>query len=116
MNNLLLVLAVLLLASSQVLQKLAASRRLGGAKTPKQWLRALVSWELVGAIATIVAGTLLWLEVLYRMDVSRAFPALSFGTVAVVAASRFWLGEQVSLRRWGGVLLITAGIALVASS
>jgi drug/metabolite transporter (DMT)-like permease len=116
MNNALLLLAVLLLASSQVLQKLAASRRLDGARTPRDLLRALVSWELLGAIVTIVAGTLLWLDVLYRMDVSRAFPVLSFGTVAVVAASRFWLGEQVSLRRWGGVLLITVGIALVASS
>ena len=116
MSNALLLLAVLLLASSQVLQKLAASRRLDGARTAAQLLRALLSWELVGAVVTIVAGTLLWLEVLYRMDVSRAFPALSFGTVAVVAASRFWLGEQVSPRRWAGVVLITVGIALVASS
>ena len=116
MNNVLLVLAVLLLASSQILQKLAAARRLEGVRTPKQLLRALASWELFGAVVTIVAGTLLWLEVLYRMDVSRAFPVLSFGTVAVVAASRLWLGEHVSLRRWGGVVLITVGIALVAST
>jgi drug/metabolite transporter (DMT)-like permease len=116
MNNVLLALAALLLATSQILQKLAAARRLRGARTPGQWLHALVSWELVGAIVTIVAGTLLWLEVLYRMDVSRAFPILSFGTVAVVAASRIWLGEHVSLRRWAGVVLITVGIALVAST
>src|SRR5262245_60052117 len=115
-NNALLVLAVLLLASSQILQKLAASRRLDGARTPKQWLRALMSWELLGAIATIATGTVLWLAVLYRMDVSRAFPILSFGTVAVVAASRFMLGERVSMRRWGGVVLIAVGIALVAST
>ena len=80
------------------------------------WLRALLSSELIGALVTIAAGTALWLGVLYRMDVSRAFPVLSFGTVAVVAASRFLLGEQVSLRRWAGVVLITLGIAMVASS
>ena len=116
MNNLLLLLAVLLLAASQVLQKLGAARRLAGTSTPGAWLRALASWELLGAIVTIAAGTALWLAVLYRMDVSRAFPVLSLGTVAVVAASRLWLGEQVPLRRWGGVVLIALGIALVASS
>ncbi len=116
MNNALLLLAVLLLAGSQILQKLGAARRLTGTRTPREWLGALLSPELIGAIVTIAAGTLLWLTVLYRMDVSRAFPFLSFGTVAVVAASRIWLGEHVSARRWTGVALIAVGIALVAST
>ncbi len=116
MNNALLLLAVLLLAGSQILQKVGASRRLQGTRTPREWLRALASPELVGAVLTIAAGTVLWLTVLYRMDVSRAFPFLSLGTVAVVAASRIWLGEHVSPRRWAGVALIAAGIALVAST
>jgi drug/metabolite transporter (DMT)-like permease len=116
MNNALLLLAVLLLAGSQILQKVGAARRLTGTRTPREWLRALLSPELIGAIVAIAAGTLLWLTVLYRMDVSRAFPFLSLGTVAVVAASRIWLGEQVSIRRWSGVLLIAVGIALVAST
>lgn len=116
MSHALLLLAVLLLAGSQILQKLGASRRLHGTRRPSEWLRALLSPELIGAVVTIAAGTALWLTVLYRMDVSRAFPFLSFGTVAVVAASRLWLGEHVSARRWAGVALIAAGIALVAST
>ena len=116
MNDALLLLAVLLLAGSQILQKLGAARRLKGRRTPREWLRALLSPELIGAIVTIMAGTLLWLTVLYRMDVSRAFPFLSLGTVAVVAASRLWLGEHVSARRWTGVVMIAVGIALVAST
>jgi drug/metabolite transporter (DMT)-like permease len=116
MNDALLLLAVLLLAGSQILQKLGAARRLQGTHTPREWLRALLSPELIGAVVTIVAGTALWLTVLYRMDVSRAFPFLSLGTVAVVAASRIWLGEHVSARRWAGVALIAVGIALVAST
>ena len=116
MNNALLLLAVLLLAGSQILQKVGAARRLKGTHTPREWLRAMMSPELVGAALTIVAGTVLWLTVLYRMDVSRAFPFLSLGTVAVVAASRIWLGEHVPIRRWTGVLLIAVGIALVAST
>jgi len=116
MNDTLLLLAVVLLASSQILQKLGAARRLHGTRTPREWLRALRSPELIGAVVTIAAGTALWLTVLYRMDVSRAFPFLSLGTVAVVAASRLWLGEHVSARRWAGVVIIAVGIALVAGT
>lgn len=116
MNDALLLLAVALLGSSQVLQKLGAARRLSGRRRPREWIAALFSPELLGAGISIVAGTVLWLLVLYRMDVSRAFPFLSLGTVLVVAASRFLLGEPVPVSRWLGVALIAGGIALVAST
>jgi drug/metabolite transporter (DMT)-like permease len=116
LSNLLLLLAVVLLSTSQVLQKVGAARRLAGRQRPSEWLAALFSPELLAAIVCIVAGTALWLAVLYRMDVSRAFPFLSLTTVIVMVASRFLLREPVSLRRWAGVLLIAGGIALVAST
>jgi drug/metabolite transporter (DMT)-like permease len=116
LSNLLLALAVVLLSTSQVLQKVGAARRLVGKSKPSEWLAALFSPELLAAIACIVAGTALWLAVLYRMDVSRAFPFLSLTTVLVMAASRFLLREPVSVHRWTGVALIAAGIALVAST
>ncbi len=116
MNTALLLLAVTLLGSSQVLQKVGAARRLAGRRRPVEWAAALFSPELLGAILCILAGTALWLLVLYRMDVSRAFPFLSLGTVLVVGASRIFLGEPVPPRRWLGVALIALGIALVAST
>jgi drug/metabolite transporter (DMT)-like permease len=116
MNDALLLIAVVLLGTSQVLQKVGSARRLAGRRNPHEWLLALLSPELLGAIAALLVGTVLWLTVLYRMDVSRAFPFLSLGTVGVVAASRLWLGEHVSWRRWLGVGLIAVGIALVAST
>ena len=116
MNDVLLLLAVALLSVSQVLQKVGAARRLAGRHTPQQWLAALRSPELLGAAVAIVAGTALWLVVLYRMDVSRAFPLLSLGSVVVVVVSRFYLKERVSAYRWVGVTLIAVGIALVAST
>ena len=116
MNSVLLLLAVALLSTSQVLQKIGAARRLAGRRSPWQWLAALFSPELLAAIACIAAGTALWLAVLYRMDVSRAFPFLSLTTVVVMAASRWYLREPVTLHRWAGVALIVVGIALVAST
>lgn len=116
MNDLLLLLAVALLGTSQVLQKLGAARRLSGRRRPREWIAALLAPELIGAVLCILAGTALWLLVLYRMDVSRAFPFLSLSSVGVVAASRVFLKEHVPVHRWMGVALIAVGIAMVAST
>lgn len=116
MSEALLLLAVAALSAGQVLQKVGAARRLAGKRAPLEWARALFSPELIAAAVCLAAGTALWLGVLYRMDVSRAFPFLSLGSVVVVAASRWLLREPVSLHRWAGVALIAIGIALVAST
>jgi drug/metabolite transporter (DMT)-like permease len=116
MNDVLLLCAIALLTASQVLQKVGATRRLAPARGLSARLGALLSPELLGAGVCLCAGTALWLAVLYRMDVSRAFPMLSVGSIAVVLASRFYLGEPVSVRRWIGVSLVALGIALVAAT
>lgn len=116
MDDLVLFAAVLLLALSQMLQKLGAVSRLRGAATARAWFLALLSPPLLLAMTFIVAGTTLWLYVLYRMDLSRAYPFLGLGTVLVVTLSRVWLKEQVTALRWFGVGLIAAGVALVAGT
>jgi undecaprenyl phosphate-alpha-L-ara4N flippase subunit ArnE len=116
MDNVLLALAVVLLTASQVLQKLGAVRRLHGARGARGWLAGLFSSELLLAACLIVAGTAAWLAVLYRMDVSRAFPFLSLNFVAVVLLSRFYLREHVPPARWAGVVLIVIGVSMVAAT
>jgi drug/metabolite transporter (DMT)-like permease len=116
MDELLLASAILLLAAAQVLQKRGAVRHLAGGPGPGGWRSALVSPEILAAIACLAFGTALWLAVLYRMDVSKAFPILSAGTILVLIASRVLLGERVSPARWGGTILVAIGVALVAAS
>jgi undecaprenyl phosphate-alpha-L-ara4N flippase subunit ArnE len=116
MNGILLLLAIVLLASSQVLQKLGAVRRLAGRRGPRQWAAALLSPELLAAGLSLAAGTALWLVVLYRMDVSRAFPFLSATSVLVAIASRVVLKERIPIHRWLGIALVAGGIAFVAAT
>lgn len=116
LDELILSLAVICLALSQLFQKLGAVARLRGARSADAWVAAFRSPQLLAAMALIVAGTALWLVVLYRMDLSRAYPFLGVGTILVVTISRFWLHEQVSILRWLGVCLIAVGISMVAGT
>lgn len=60
-------------------------------------------------------GALVWLAVLSRWEVSKAYPLVGLGFVLTMAVG--WaLGEQVTILRLTGVALICAGILCVGSS
>jgi drug/metabolite transporter (DMT)-like permease len=75
--------------------------------------RALrVSWMWAGLTLMTTAFFSL-LTVLSRENVSLVVPvtALSYGAGAL--GGKFFLGEQVTARRWAGVLLVCVGVTLV---
>ena len=53
---------------------------------------------------------------LARLDLSVAYPFLALNFVLVTLSGRFLLGETVPSLRWLGILVIIAGILLVAKS
>ena len=57
-----------------------------------------------------------WLIVLSRLDLSTAYPFLALNFVLIALVGRFVLGEDISLARWAGLLLICIGIVVVARS
>ena len=59
-------------------------------------------------------GTLLYL--MSRGDVSFVWPLTSLGFVLTTLAAKFYLHENVSGLRWGGVLLIVLGAGLITYS
>jgi drug/metabolite transporter (DMT)-like permease len=107
---------MLFLTAGQIFQKLGADRHVADTHGPGTWYRTVRSPEILRAAICMCTGLIVWLFVLYRTDVSRAFPMLSLTSVLVLAVSRVYLREPVSLRRWGGALLVTLGVALVSAS
>lgn len=59
-------------------------------------------------------GALAWIAVLRKMDLSHAYPFLALNFVLIALVSRFFLGEQIPIGRWAGILVICAGILIVA--
>ena len=60
-------------------------------------------------------GALVWLGVLSKWDVSKAYPLVGLGFVFTVAIG-FLIGEQVTIPRVIGVALICTGVFLVGRS
>ena len=58
-------------------------------------------------------GAVVWLAVLSKWDVSKAYPLVGLG-FAITVLVGFVLGEQVGLLRIMGVLLICCGVFIVS--
>lgn len=79
-------------------------------------LKILVCRETYYWTCTLCLGAIVWMLVLYRMDVGKAMPFLSLGFVLLVAVSRYKFSEHISLRRWSGVTVIAFGLLLISQS
>ena len=69
--------------------------------------------EILVGFLVYALGAVIWLAVLARWDVSKAYPLVGMGFIGSVVIGLV-LGEQVTPTRIVGVLLICAGVALVA--
>ncbi len=78
-------------------------------------LTILTDRYLLGGFLLYGAGAVIWLRVLSKADVSKAYPLVGLGFV-MTAAVGFMVGEHVTLPRLTGVALICAGVFLVGRS
>ena len=111
-----LVLAVVTLASAFGDTALAVGmKRLGPVPInhPDALLAALRTPWIVAGILLLLIWIACYMTALSWADLTFVLPATSLGYVAVAILSRFWLHEQISLSRWLGIGLITAGVGFV---
>jgi undecaprenyl phosphate-alpha-L-ara4N flippase subunit ArnE len=108
-STFLAVLAILLISVGQVLLKKLASHGLDPV------LLISRQWPLVlGVMATSGGGFLIWLLVLQRMDLVRAFAFAALSFVAVPLLSVWILHERVSPGMMVGQAIIICGILWTA--
>ena len=70
---------------------------------------------VLAGLALYALSSALWLVVLSRMNLAAVYPLGSASYVLVVFAAVL-LGEEVSVLRWFGVVLIVGGIVLVSGA
>ena len=104
-------LTVMLSAAAQILFKAGSDNTPGGTLLVVSSLGSPAVWLGIGCM---IASLIVWLHALRFVPLIIAF-TLAAGTQVVVAlGSWFFLGEQISLIRWAGILIVTLGIMIIA--
>jgi multidrug transporter EmrE-like cation transporter len=78
--------------------------------------KAFTNPFVLAGFALIFGGSIFWLAVLSRVDLSWAYPMLSLGYIIVVVESWILLNEPVTPLRFIGVLVICLGVFIVSRS
>jgi undecaprenyl phosphate-alpha-L-ara4N flippase subunit ArnF len=115
--------SVILSACAQLLMKISMNELHGvGVAEVLQNLPATIgilvpagAWGLAG-LGCYAVSMMLWLVALSRCDLSLAYPMLSLSYVLVYIAAVYWprLGESATTLKTAGIMLIVAGVMLVA--
>jgi drug/metabolite transporter (DMT)-like permease len=84
--------------------------------TPFEYITVLFRpWVSLGVLLLIL-WMLSRMALLSWADLSYVLPVTSIGYVLVALAGRILLHEEISFKRWAGIVLIVAGVALVSGS
>ncbi|WP_295445811.1 hypothetical protein [uncultured Thiodictyon sp.] len=75
----------------------------------------ILSPQIVAGFLLYTLGAVAWLGVLARWDVSKAYPLEGLGFALAIIVG-FLIGEEVTMVRTLGVLLICAGVFVVSAS
>lgn len=108
-----LVTTLVLTLASQVAQKLVSIRFVAQANRSALRFYLHEPWFWF-ALTSLGLAMCCWIVVLDVWPVGTAYPLLSINYALMQIVAKFVFHETVSLRRWIGVLLIVAGVTLVA--
>lgn len=79
-------------------------------------LKLALEPHILGGLVCYVVSLVVWIMALSRVEVSVAYPMLSFGYVVNAVAAYYLFGEAVTLTRLAGIGLIILGVFIVARS
>lgn len=82
--------------------------------TPWSYITVLFQpWVALG-VALLILWMMSRMTLLSWADLSYVLPVTAIGYVLVALVGRVLLNEQIPLKRWAGIVLIMAGVALVS--
>ena len=83
------------------------------------FLKTFSNLYVISGFTLFVLSAFLWLTVISRLDISKAYPMVAAGYILVLLASRWGIiitREPVSAIRWIGALVICFGVYLISRS
>ena len=86
----------------------------GELPTPLAYITVLFRPTVAVGVVLLILWMLSRMALLSWADLSYVLPVTSIGYVLVAVVGRLLLNEQITSRRWAGIVLIMAGVALVS--
>lgn len=88
----------------------------GGGSLIAKLFKVLLNPFIASAIILLVMGMFIWIKILSRVELSRAYPVnIALTIIFTSAASIFLFQESASWMKFAGIILVIAGIwALLA--
>jgi len=115
MEYALILLSCSLTTVGQFLQKLGANK-INTLPQGGSFISKLFIAEIFWGIVALGLGALSWLLVLSYMEVSKAYPLLSFNFILMLLLAHFYFKESIAIQHWLGVFFIMTGITLISQS
>ena len=81
--------------------------------SPQSYIAAIFHPLVALGIGLLIVWMLSRMALLSWADLSFVLPVTALGYVLSAVLGRVFLDEQISVRRWAGIVLIVAGVALV---
>lgn len=101
--------SIILNAFSLILQKSYALSAESRERKPSL-LHRILDFRLITSIAAYGLSAGLWLIALLGVDLMVAYPALSLTYVVIGIVAPRMFAEELSPKRWSGILMIIAGV------
>ena len=83
--------------------------------SPGEYVTVLFRPTVALGVALLILWTLSRMALFSWADLSYVLPVTAIGYALVAVVGNVLLHEEISLRRWAGILLIMGGVALVGS-
>jgi drug/metabolite transporter (DMT)-like permease len=87
----------------------------GALETPLEYITVMLRPYVALGVGLMILWMLSRMALLSWADLSYVVPVTAIGYVLVAIVGHVMLGEQISGRRWAGIALIMAGVALVSA-
>ncbi len=101
----------------EVMLKLGVSQvseRIGAfSLSPDVLIATFTDWRVIMGFALVFGGSLFWLGVISRVELSFAYPLLALNYVILLIPSRFLLHETITPARIIGAFIIVAGVIVI---
>lgn len=78
-------------------------------------MRLASCWSFIAALVIYALATLLWVQVLREVPLSRAYPFMALSFVLVPLSAALLLGDSLNLRSGVGISFVVVGLLVIGS-